>query len=89
VLFTDRLCRRLIECGAPSDLTFHAWRHTIATHFGNHSEWERGLLLNHSSSSVTAGYSHGYPTELKLKLLTEWAEHVERLISPRGAVLLR
>ena len=53
---------KLVEMGAPADFTFHAWRHTIATFLENegHSEWERGLALNHSgSASVTAGYSHG------------------------------
>jgi hypothetical protein len=52
-------------------------------------EWERGLALNHSGSgSVTAGYSHGYPLDLKRTLLTKWADHVERLVQPEGAALL-
>jgi hypothetical protein len=38
---------------------------------------------------VTAGYSHGYPLDLKRKLLTEWAEHVEQLVQPEGVTLLR
>jgi hypothetical protein len=55
-----------------------------------YSEWERALVLNHSGSgSVTAGYSHGYPLDLKRKLLTEWAEHVEQLVQPEGVTLLR
>ncbi len=56
----------LVERGAPADCTFHGWRHTIATFLedAGHSEWERGLVLNHAGSgSVTAGYSHGYPLE--------------------------
>jgi hypothetical protein len=37
-----------------------------------HSEWERGLVLNHSDSGVTAGYSHGYPLDRKRELLEKW-----------------
>jgi Arm DNA-binding domain len=80
-----KLQRRLIEHGAPADFAYHAMRHTIATWFENrgYSEWERGLVLNHSGTgTVTGGYSHGYPLELKLKLLTEWAGHIEDLLPP-------
>jgi integrase len=83
---------KLVELGAPKDFQFHAWRHTIATFLknGGHSKWERGLVLNHAESGVTADYSHGYPVELKLKLLTEWVDHVESLIGyteSRGNVI--
>jgi hypothetical protein len=48
------------------------------------------LILNHSDSgSVTTGYSHGYPLELKRQLLDKWAAHVETLVRPKGAALLR
>ena len=73
------------RAGAPADFKLHTARHTVATHFQNkgRSEWERGLILNHSDSgSVTAGYSHGYPVDLKRTLLTEWADHIERLVQP-------
>lgn len=88
---SGRLTKRLIKGGAPKDFQYHAWRHTIATFLKNagHSKWERGLVLNHAESGVTADYSHGYPLELKLKLLTTWADHVEGLVQPMGAVLLR
>jgi hypothetical protein len=46
-------------------------------------------VLNHAESGVTADYSHGYPLELKLKLLTTWTEHIEGLVQPQGAALLR
>jgi hypothetical protein len=50
----------------------------------------RGIQKNGSVvCSVMAGYSHGSPLELKLKLLTKWADHVEGLVQPQGAVLLR
>jgi integrase len=86
------LVKRLIARGAPNDFNYHACRHTIATWLQTHghSEWERGLVLNHAGSgSVSAGYSHGYPLELKRELLTKWAEHVEQLVQPEGAALLR
>ena len=85
------LKRKLIEQGAPASFRYHAWRHTIATRLqSNHSEWEIGMILNHASSSVTAGYSHGYPLDLKRKLLEEWAAHVESLVQPgEGVAVLR
>ena len=46
------------------------------------SLWARGLILNHSESGVTSGYSHGHAMDLKLKLLNEWSDHVAQLVSP-------
>jgi hypothetical protein len=43
-------------------------------------------VLNHADSGVTSQYSHGYPVELKLTMLTEWADHVERLVTPAEGV---
>jgi integrase len=80
---------KLVKLGAPADFKLHTARHTVATFFQNkgRSEMERGLLLNHSGSgSVTAGYSHGYPIELKRDLITEWAEHIEKLVEPAAGV---
>src|SRR5215213_4068012 len=54
-----------------------------------HSEFERGLVLNHSGSGVTAGYSHGYGMDLKLALLSKWANHIEALVQPEQRALLR
>ena len=89
---SSRLTRRLLGFGAPEDFALHACRHTLATWLQNkgHSEWECGLVLNHSGTgSVTSNYSHGYPLELKLELLTKWADHVERLVQPEGVSVLR
>ena len=89
---SSRLIRRLVVAGAPEDFAFHACRHTLATWLQNkgHSEWECGLVLNHSGTgSVTSGYSHGYPLALKLELLTKWADHVEGLVQPEGVSVLR
>lgn len=53
------------------------------------SKEERGLVLEHKESGVTAGYSHGYALKLKYQLLCKWADHVERLLQPGGARLFR
>jgi integrase len=84
----QRLKTKLVALGAPRDFKLHVFRHTIATHLENNgkTEWERGLVLNHSSSTVTAGYSHGFAGDLKLKLLSEWADHVEGLVQPSAKV---
>ncbi len=73
-----------------ADWTYHACRDTISTWLQDqgHSKYERGLVLNHSESGVTADYSHGYPVELKRQLLEEWADHVAQEVQPKGAVLL-
>jgi hypothetical protein len=42
-----------------------------------------------AAGGVTAGYSHGYALDLKRELLCKWAEHVQGLVSPEGAALLR
>jgi integrase len=77
--------------GAPH-FGFHVCRHTVATWMQTHghSLYEASLVLNHSGSGVTAGYSHGYPIELKRKLLEEWSSHVANLVQPaEGVMLLR
>ena len=87
-----RLIRRLVGAGAPEDFSLHAFRHTLATWLQNkgHSEWECGLVLNHSGTgTVTSNYTHGYPLELKATLLTKWADHVEGLVQPEGVSVLR
>ena len=69
----------------------HAHRDTVATWMQDEgaSEYERGLILNHAGSgSVTSGYSHGYPLELKRKWLEHWADHVAGVVQPEGAELL-
>jgi integrase len=88
-LDADSLKTKLVAAGAPEDFMLHTFRHTLATWLENagRSEWERGLVLNHAGGgSVTGGYSHGYPLELKLKMLTEWADYVERLVAPAEGV---
>jgi integrase len=89
---TQSFRRRLTAAGGPEGFTFHVARHTLATWLENEgaSEYERALILNHAGSgSVTSGYSHGYPHQLKLGLLTRWSDHVERLVQPEGVTLLR
>lgn len=79
------LVRDLKAAGAPDDFFFHALRHTVATWLETrgHSEYERGVILNHASTTVTAGYSHGSPVDLKRSLLELWSDHVESLVTPK------
>ena len=72
------------------DWTYHACRDTISTWLQDqgHSEYERGLMLNHAESGVTADYGHGYPNKLKRELTEKWANHVAQEVQPKGAVLL-
>ncbi|HJQ60181.1 MAG TPA: integrase family protein [Vineibacter sp.] len=85
------LKKALVKHGAPKDFGLHACRHTIATWLQNegHSKWERGLVLNHADTGVTEDYSHGYPLDLKRKLLAKWSDHVEGLMTAEGVALLR
>jgi hypothetical protein len=54
------------------------------------SDFEIGLILNHAGTGVTAGYGRGYPLKLKHEMLTEWADHVERLVGrDKGVRVLR
>jgi len=91
-LDADKLKAKLTKLGAPQDFKLHTFRHSTATWLQNQgrSEWEVGLVLNHSGSgSVTGGYSHGYPIERKLDLLKDWADHVEGLTTAAGVSRLR
>jgi integrase len=92
-LVADHLKSKLVRLGAPADFKLHTFRHTVATYFQNkgRSEFERGLVLNHAGGgSVTGGYSHGYALDLKRTMMVEWADHVERLVTPgEGVARLR
>ena len=81
-----------LDAGVPKDFKLHIARHTVATYFQNEgrSEWERGLILNHSASgSVTGGYSHGYPVELKRAAVGGMGRHIERVTTPERVTRLR
>lgn len=84
------LKKKFVKEAGVEGFTYHACRHTISTWLenGGYSEYERGLILNHISTTVTAGYGHGYPVELKRQLLEKWADHVAGLVQPDGVVLL-
>ena len=43
-----------------------------------------GLIMNHAGSGVTTGYSHGHLLPLKLRLLTQCADHVASIVQPKG-----
>ena len=85
------LVRRVRKTSGILDWYPHAHRHTVSTWAQNEgaNEYERGLLLNHSAAAgVTAGYSHGYPIELKRKWLKRWADHVAKVVATEGVELL-
>jgi integrase len=84
----QQLKTKLVKGGAPKDFKLHTARHTVATWLQNQnrSEWEIGLVLNHANSGVTAGYSHGYPLELKREMVEAWAGYVEKLVQPASGV---
>ncbi len=102
LVFPGRIKGRPMDCGTPlmkrireasgvEDWCAHTWRHTVTTWFQNHGhdEFDRGLVLNHAgSSTVTAGYSHGYAIDRKRELLEKWADHVSAVAGPEGAALL-
>jgi integrase len=84
---TSRPVHRLKQAGAPKDFFPHAIRHTVSSWMRDRgaSLWERGLVLNHAESGVTAGYSHetiGITPKAKLDWLEAWADHIEQLVSP-------
>ncbi|HZP09748.1 integrase family protein [Methyloceanibacter sp.] len=88
---TGPLKKKLVKAGAPADLTYHAFRHTLATWLENngHDTFDRALVLNHAEAGVTAGYSHGIALERKRELLEKWADHVEAKVKVKGTALLR
>jgi integrase len=92
-LKADKIAAKLVKLGAPKDFKLHVFRHSVATWLQNsgRSEWEVGLVLNHSGSgSVTSIYSHGLPLDLKREMLAQWAQHIERLVAgAEGVARLR
>jgi integrase len=86
-----KLAKQLTRGGAPEDFQYHDVRHTLATWLqnGGHPQWDVGLILNHAGSGLTAGYSHGHSLPLKLKLLTQWADHVAAIVQPEAVTVLR
>ncbi len=84
------LTAKVRENSHVADWTYHACRDTVSTWLQDrgHSQYERGLVLNHAEGGVTGDYSHGYSVALKRDLLEKWADHIAGLVQPKGAVLL-
>jgi integrase len=81
--YSNTLKLRLRNNGAPQHLLFHAFRHTAATRLeeAGFDLHERGLLLHHSETGTTAGYSHGKKiSPKKLAVFQAWADYVAKVI---------
>jgi integrase len=86
-----RMIANIRRAGGPDKFIFNVLRHTASTFLQNagHSQWERDLILNHVGCGTTSDYSHGHALALKGELLREWADHIQGLVTPAGAVRLR
>ena len=78
------------EASEVEDWRAHDHRHTCTTWLQNegHDEYDRGLILNHSTSGVTSGYSHGYSLGRARELLDTWADHVSAVVAAEGVELI-
>ena len=76
------LKEKVKRLGGPPNFQYHAWRHTVTSWLqkNGHDNFDRGLILNHAESGVTAKYSHSYPLDRKRKLLEKWEAHVTRIV---------
>ena len=86
------LSKQVIKAGAPEGFGYHRFRHSVASWLREqgHDDFEIGLCLNHSAGGgVTANYIHSIALRRKAELLTDWADHIEGLVSPQGVALLR
>ena len=85
------LMGKVRKASGVKDWSTHPHRHTAATWLQNegHDEYDRGLILNHSSSgTVTGGYSHGYSLDRARELLDKWADHVASVVVAEDVELL-
>lgn len=73
-----------------ADWRAHDHRHTCTTWLQNegHDEYDRGLVLNHSTSGVTGGYSHGYSLDRARTLLDKWSDHISGVVAAEDVELL-
>ena len=89
--YSNDLKHKLVEAGAPKDFAFKTWRHTSLDIPAKRRALRMGMRIGSEPFRirlVTAGYSHGYPLELKRKLLEEWADHVEAIVTGSAGVKL-
>jgi hypothetical protein len=87
---TFYLKRRLVEHAGSADFGYHAWRHTIAMFLENagYSEWERALVLNPAHWDSCRLFTRTCPRSER-SLFDKWAKHVEQLVQPEGAAVVR
>ena len=86
------LQKKVIEASEVADFTFHALRHTVETRLAELgvAPHVRDLVLDHvPARGAGAGYDHHHYGPEMREALETWAGHVERLVAPKGAAVLR
>jgi integrase len=86
------LADEIKEKSGIDDFFFHALRHTLETRLAELKvpPHIRDLILDHAPArGAGEGYDHWHYRDEMLDALEKWAAHVEKLVSPRGVVVLR
>ena len=88
----DDLAGKVRENSGVDDFFWHALRHTLETRaaeFGIEPHI-RDLVLDHAPArGAGEGYDHWHYKPQMLAALETWADHVEAVVSPKGAKVLR
>jgi integrase len=80
------------EKSGVGDFFFHALRHTLETRLAEFKipPHVRDLVLDHAPTrGAGEGYDHWHYRDEMAEALEAWAAHVEKLVSPKGARVLR
>lgn len=88
----DDLANKVREASGVDDFFWHALRHTLETRAAELGiePHVRDLVLDHVPSRGSGkGYDHWHYKPQMLAALEAWADHVEKVVSPRGAAVLR
>ncbi len=86
------LQKKIVEAGGVADFTFHGMRHTVETRLAELgvAPHVRDLVLDHAPvRGAGAGYDHHHYGPEMREALETWAAHVERVVAPQGAAVLR
>ena len=80
------------EKSGVDDFFFHGLRHTLETRLAEFRvpPHIRDLLLDHAPArGAGEGYDHHHYRDEMAEALELWAAHIEKVISPKGARVLR